>query len=285
MATALGETTIEALFVGCCNRLFAAGVPLLRARIPYRTLHPLYNGTGMTWWRDRDLEVDHFPRSNEPPPDRWLQSPYFHMIDRQVPVLRRRLSGELAQVDFPILEELRQQGATDYLGDLVAFDNAREDGIIGSWVTDRDGGFAETEIAALLRLRKGLAEAIKMQTRDNIAPNVMTTYLGPVAGLRVFAGQIQRGDGETIRAAIWYCDLRGATEMAERMSHDPYVEVRNQFFDCTGGAVVNARGEILAFLGDAVLAIFPTEAGDTSPEAACMCALEAARTLVGVSRR
>lgn len=152
-------------------------------------------------------------------------------------------------------------------------------------MTDRDGGFAETEIAALLRLRKGLAEAIKMQTRDNIARNVMTTYLGPVAGLRVFAGQIQRGDGETIRAAIWYCDLRGATEMAERMSHDPYVDVRNQFFDCTGGAVVNARGEILAFLGDAVLAIFPTEAGDTSPEAACMCALEAARTLVGVSRR
>ena len=116
-----------------------------------------------------------------------------------------------------------------------------------------------------------------MQTRDDIARNVMTTYLGPVAGLRVLAGQIQRGDGETIRAAIWYCDLRGSTEMAERMSHDAYIDILNQIFDCTGGAVVSAGGEILAFLGDAVLAIFLIEADDTSPEAACVRALEAAR--------
>ena len=150
MAEALSETTIAALFEGCCNRLFAAGVPLLRAHITYHTLHPLYNGTAMTWWRDRALEIDHFPRSDEPPPERWLQSPYFFMIDRCVPMLRRRLSGAQAQVDFPMLEDLRAQGATGYLADLVAFDNTGKDGIIGSWISDREGGFADTEVTALL---------------------------------------------------------------------------------------------------------------------------------------
>ncbi len=277
MAEALGDTTIEILFQGCCDRLFAAGLPLLRVHTTYRTLHPLYNGTGMTWWRDRPLEIDHFARSDDSPPDRWLKSPYFFMIERRIPVLRRRLSGPEAQVDFPILEELCDQGTTDYLADLVAFGSGTDDGTIGSWTTDRATGFTEGEIAALLRIRKSLAVAIKMRTREEIARNVMTTYLGPVAGLRVLDGQIQRGDGETMRAAIWYYDLRGSTEMAERLSHDAYIDVLNQFFDSTGGAVLAAGGEILGFLGDAVLAIFPIGEGDASPEATCRRALDASK--------
>ena len=276
MAEALRDTTVATLFEGCCNRLYAAGVALLRAHISYRTLHPLYGGIGMTWWRDRALEVDSFLRTDEMP-DRWVKSPYFYMIERRVPTLRRRLSGDQAQIDFPILEELQSQGATDYLADIVAFDDAGEDGIIGSWVTDRDGGFTDREIDALQRIRQYLAVAIKLQTREDIARNVMTTYLGPVAGLRVLEGQIQRGDGEVIRAAIWYSDLRGSTEMAERLSQDDYINVLNQFFDSAGGAVVNAGGEILGFLGDAVLAIFPIAEDETSPQAACRRAVEASK--------
>ena len=276
MAEALGDTTVAALFEGCCNRLYGAGVSLLRAHISYRTLHPLYVGIGMTWWRDRALSVDNFPRSDEIPVG-WLQSPYHYMIERRVPTLRRHLSGSQAQIDFPILEDLQRQGATDYLADIVTFDDAGEDGIIGSWVTDRDGGFTDREIDALQRIRQYLAVVIKLQTRGDIARNVMTTYLGPVAGLRVLEGQIQRGDGEVIRAAIWYSDLRGSTAMAEQLSQDDYIEVLNQFFDSTGGAVVNAGGEILGFLGDAVLAIFPIAPGETSPQAACQRAVEASK--------
>ena len=85
--------------------------------------------------------------------------------------------------------------------------------------------------------------------------NVVTAYLGPNAGRRVLAGQIQRGDGETIHAVIWYSDLRGSTPMADALPRDDYIRTLNDYFECAGGAVLAQDGEIVAFIGDAVLAI------------------------------
>jgi adenylate cyclase len=151
-------------------------------------------------------------------PDRFRQSPLFHMIESQIPFLRRRLTGDEALLDFPILEEFREQGITDYLGFMVGFSDDPHDGIVGSWATDRASGFSERDIQTLRRIQRRLGVAFKVHIREQIARNVLTTYLGPKTGRRVLDGQIERGDGETIHAAIWYSDLRNSTRLAANLT-------------------------------------------------------------------
>ena len=275
MDQALGEASVEMLFVGCCERLVAAGLPLLRGHIAHRTLHPLFSGVGITWNRGRELEIQRFAHTDGPPPERWLQSPLHYMIERHMPIMRRQLSGEEALLDFPVLKEFGASGGTDYIAFLEPFDEGSDDGIIGSWVTDRAAGFTDAEIDALTRLKTRLAVACKMGIRGQIARNVVTTYLGPNAGLRVLDGQIRRGDGETLHAVIWYSDLRGSTRMSETLDPADYIRALNDYFEAAAGAVLDAGGDVLSFIGDAVLAIFPIGEEIDGAAAGCKKALEA----------
>jgi adenylate cyclase len=260
MGEALGFAPIPQLVEGAIARVHAAGIPIFRFHTSFNVLHPLYHGMGITWRRDRPLEVATFAQTRDNPAPQWQLSPLKHMIDRRITSLRRRLTGAEALLDFPILGDLRDQGATDYYGFIVPF-GPSDDGLIGSWVTDRAGGFSNAELASLMRIERRLAVACRMMIRGQVAENVVATYLGPSAGKRVLAGQIKRGDGETIPAVIWYSDLRGSTAMAERLGRDEYTHVLNSYFECIGGAVTGAGGEILSFIGDAVLAIFPLGPG------------------------
>ena len=275
MDQALGEASVEALFAGCCERLLAAGLPLLRGHLSHRTLHPLFAGVGITWVRGKELQVERFTHTDDAPPEHWLQSPLHYMIERRMPIMRRRLTGEEALLDFPVLKEFKASGGTDYLAFLERFDAEEEDGIIGSWVTDRAAGFTDAEIDALSRLRTRLAVACKMGIRGQVARNVVTTYLGPSAGLRVLGGKIRRGDGETLHAVIWYSDLRGSTRMSESLDPADYIRALNEYFEATAGAVLEAGGDVLSFIGDAVLAIFAIGEGEDGAAAGCTKALEA----------
>lgn len=283
MAQALGESGVENLVEGCCNRLRAAGIPLWRALVSFRTLHPLFDSVWLIWRRGEPLgtlEMPHDQRGSEI----FRQSPFHHMVETGVPFLRRHLVGEEALLDFPVLSEFRDLGATDYLACLVPFGAAgargEDDGILGSWATDRPGGFSDQDIRSLLRIQQRLAVACKVMIKDQIARNVLTAYLGPNAGRRVLEGHIRRGDGETIHAVIWYSDLRSSTRMADTMPAMEFLGLLNTFFECTAGAVLAEGGEVLMFIGDAVLAIFPIRDGEASARQACEGALAAARGAV-----
>lgn len=275
MERALGESTVEETAEGCFQRLHGAGVPLMRAHIAFRILHPLYGAVGLTWTPGDGLAVSRFARADDGTPE-WRRSPGYHMIQSGQSLLRRRLTGPEARLDFLVLEDLRAQGATDYLAYLVAFDPELDTGLWGSWTTDRAGGFSEAEIAALERIQQRLSVALKVTIKDQIAANVVATYLGPDAGRRVLRGQIARGDGETIRAAIWMSDLRQSTALADRLASADFLALLNSYFDCTAGAVLDQGGEVLLLIGDAVLAIFPMDADSGDAARACRAALAAA---------
>lgn len=277
MAKALGEIDFESMYAGCCDRMVAAGIALSRGHIAFTVLHPLYSSMGMTWRRDGSLELESYEHAEDRYNERFLRSPLYHMVKHRVPFLRRRLTGDDALLDFPVMSELRDQGATDYLGFLVSFDDESFDGMVGSWTTDRPSGFSDHDIRALLRLQRTLAVACKIRIRDQIASNVVTAYLGADAGLRVLSGQIRRGDGETIRAVIWYSDLRDSTRLAETLSRDDNIALLNAYFECAGGAVLAQGGEVLSFIGDAVLAIFPIGEGPEAAAQACRTALAASQ--------
>jgi adenylate cyclase len=146
--------------------------------------------------------------------------------------------------------------------------------MVGSWATDRPSGFSDGDISALLRIQQNLGIAAKVRIKDLISRNVVSTYLGPNAGLRVLSGAIARGDGEAIHAAVWFSDLRNSTGLAERLSPQDYLDALNAYFECTAGSVMQHGGEVLVMIGDAVMAIFPTEPIGIS--AACDAALAAA---------
>ncbi|MDJ0948152.1 MAG: adenylate/guanylate cyclase domain-containing protein [Alphaproteobacteria bacterium] len=278
MDRTLDDSDLEQIYRGCCERLAAAGIPVWRAHVAYHTIHPLFQGMGLTWVRGQETEYASYVH-RDAPAERWRTSPLYYMIENRVPHLRRRLVGEEALVDFPLLAELRDSGATDYLAFIVSFGSlAREDakGIAGSWATDRPGGFTDAQITALMRIERRLAVAFKVTIEQQITHNVAAAYLGPDAGEQVLNGVIQRGAGEHIHAVIWYSDLRGSTAMADALPADDYIAILNRYFEVTAGAVLASGGDVLDFIGDAVLGIFPIRAGQCSEAEACEKALAAA---------
>jgi len=282
MAQALGEAEVHDIVGGCCDRLLAAGIPLFRSFASFRILHPKFAALSLIWRRDeRSGSVERIETLHEEAftSEDWQQSPVNHMLKSQIPFLRRHLTGEEALLDFPVCRDLKEQGASDYFAWMIPFVRANDsgphlDGVIGSWATDRPTGFSDGEVRSLQRIQQRLVVALKVQIKQQIAHTVLSTYLGMDAGRQVLEGQIRRGDGEIVHAVIWYSDMRDSTRLADSMTAEAFLQTVNSYFECTAGAVLENGGEVLRFIGDAVLAIFPIRDGELGP--ACGHAMAAA---------
>ncbi len=255
---ALFDREIGTMLSGCYERLCAAGIPVKRAHLVLSILHPLYSALGIMWKPGEGIKIEGYQHYlGDDIPEAFRTSPYFQLKNQNIEFIRRRIEGPNMGDEFPVLGELSAQGHTDYLAFGLAFNTEGEKGVLGSWATDKPGGFTDSEIAALLSLNDQLAVACKMAVQREVATNVVTTYLGSDAGHRVLNGNIKRGDGETTRAAIIYGDLRGSTALADQEGRQAYIDALNDFFDATGGAISAQGGEVLSFIGDAFLAVYP----------------------------
>ncbi|MGH6942676.1 MAG: adenylate/guanylate cyclase domain-containing protein [Geminicoccaceae bacterium] len=269
------------LLQGFCERAGAAGLPLCRAVIGVDTLHPVLEGRMFEWQRDhaspRQAEYGRLdPDSSD---DKWRQSPFHQLYEGGETMLRRRLGNEASE--FPILEELRQQGITDYVAIVTRFGL---DGAIGmmdctysSWATDRPAGFSDDEVAALEFLVPCLALAIKGASVTRIA-ETLVTYLGHDPGHRVLRGHIERGVAEKIGAVVWFSDLQGFTRITDTAPPERIIRLLNDYADAIVSAIHAQRGEVLKFIGDGILAIFRSPGG---AEEACRGALDAAMDASG----
>jgi len=144
-----------------------------------------------------------------------------------------------------------------------------------TWATDRPSGFSDAEISALEEINPALAAIVEPRAIRRITENLLDTYLGPQAGRRVLAGQIQRAEGERLRAVIMMTDMRGFTALSDRLPGEEVIELLDDYFDAIVTPVKARKGETLKFMGDGVLAIFPA-ADDDDFSAASVEALEAA---------
>jgi len=176
-------------------------------------------------------------------------------------------------MDFPVLYDLRDEGVTDYVVSPLHFTDGEFHS--ASWATRQPGGFSEADIALIDSIVAPLTRVAEIRAYFREAGNLLTTYVGKNAGERVLAGRIRRGDTEDIHAAIWLSDMRGFTRLADRLPPQTLVDLLNRYFDCQVPAIVEQGGEVLKFMGDGLLAIFPTgrdaDAGQT-----CAAALRAA---------
>lgn len=270
---ALGDPDIVRLFEGLCRRLHAVGVPVQRAVLSWPTLHPLFRAEQIFWWRGKGAKLEQYYHSSAGN-EHWLKSPFYHALTRGLPRIRRRLKGEGALLDFEVLEEFATQGYTDYLLTAAHFSIAEvadyeggPTGILSSWATRRESGFTDDDLEALSRIQRMLAIACRMAIQKRVAENLAHAYLGPTAGARVMAGDIRRGDGEFISAVVWFSDMRNSTRLSDVMQPDDYLALMNRYFECTAAPVIEHGGEILNFIGDGVLGIFPINDGDAAAAA------------------
>lgn len=263
----------KAVLGGLARVLTESGFALYRLAVSTRTLHPQVLAIAYVWRRG-DIEATETRRDHgilESP--LYLQSPIRAIYDG-APEVRRRIEAPDSPMDFPILHELRAEGVTDYLALPMKFSRGRMATV--AIATDRPGGFSNRELAEFSDLVPLLALVLEVKETMRMTAALLEIYLGRDAGRRVLGGLIKRGDGITLAAALWYCDLRGFTALSDRLPRDELIELLNEYFGCMAGAVHARGGEVLKFIGDAMLAIFPI-ADDLDRDRACLAALDAAQ--------
>jgi adenylate cyclase len=277
----------DALFGGLCEHLIAVGVPLWRASTGMRTLHPQWAGYRYVWSRDGDgVEPEQFERGSEY--ERLLSESPFSFLIKQAeagaatsglwPNLRRRLSGPHQQLDFPVLKLLAESGGTDYFAELVFFgetgDPSRGTGVGFSFAADGPEGFGDDDILLVQAVLPVVSLALMADAEHTIATGLLAAYLGEDAGRRVHAGAVARGSVETMRAVLWFADIRGFTAIADGTPGRAVVELLDEVFETLTASLRPRGGQVLKFLGDGMLATFPFV--DATGESTCRSALDAA---------
>jgi adenylate cyclase len=272
----------QTLMLELCERLIAAGVPLSGASYGAPTLHPQVWGSQFIWRRDGGgvSEVRH--RHDAARSSTYRDSPV-RVLHQGAAAVRRRLDIPTPQLDFPILRELADEGATDYVAMPLHFSSGKMGYI--SWVSDRLGGFNTSDLALLYDLLPLIALRLELEASYHVSKSLMETYLGRDAARRVLAGQIKRGRGKRIRAAILLSDLRDFTAMSDRLPANEVIVLLNDYFDIMATQVQEHGGEVLKFIGDGMLAVF--NVGRSLPDAACCqsmhAAIEAVRALTALN--
>jgi adenylate cyclase len=255
-----------------CERLLAAGLPLWRVGVFVRTLHPDIYGRNFIWKPGAEVEVGTVDF-------KILESPDFHsspliIVFQQGLEVRARVDDPLSK-RFPIIDELRAEGVTDYVALPLPF----VDGTVNasSWTTKQPGGFTDDQLAALRTIVKPLARVVEIISLTRTASLLLDTYVGNRAGEKILGGQIRRGHTETMNAAVWLSDLRGFTALSDRLPAETVVDILNHYFDCQVSAIRAHGGEILKYMGDGLLAVFPIDEYVGDAPQVCGHVLEAAR--------
>lgn len=275
-ATLAGASEIEIL-AGTCERLNGLGLAVVRASVATDMLDPIHDARGVRWTRDGGGVESAFGRA-APSGDRteWMQSPFYFMLQRNEASLRRRLDGSYRRGEFPVLDMLIDNGATDYMAFVR---NVREivqlgdrGGAVGSFATNAPGGYTEAQLGLLGHIIPALTLAFVVRTTHRVTQTALSTYLGSDAAERVLAGNIVRGRAETIRAVVWLSDLVGSTRIAETIGPEGLLALLNDYAEIQVDVIEKNGGHVLKFIGDGILAIFR----DDDSERACTRALDAA---------
>ncbi|MGH6711325.1 MAG: adenylate/guanylate cyclase domain-containing protein [Bradyrhizobium sp.] len=260
------------LMAEVCERMVEAGLPLWRVGIFVRTLHPEIFGRNFIWKPGAEVEFGTVDFKILDSPD-FHSSPLFIVFQQGLEV-RVRVDDPQGR-RFPIVEEMRAEGVTDYIALPLLF----TDGAVhaSSWTTRQPGGFTVEQLAALRQITTPLSRVIEIISLRRQASSLLDTYVGNRAGERIMGGQIRRGHTESMNAAVWLSDLRGFTALSDRLPSETVVDILNQYFDCQVGAIRSHGGEVLKYMGDGLLAVFPIDEYVGDEQQVCSKVLEAAQ--------
>jgi adenylate cyclase len=255
-----------------CERLVAAGLPLWRVGVFVRTLHPDIYGRNFIWRPGADVEIGTVDFNIVDTPG-FRTSPLSIVFEQGIEVRAR--VGDPDSARFPIIEEMSAEGVTDYVAMPLLFTDGLNNA--SSWTTKQPGGFTDQQLAALRALVPALARVVEIIQWRRTSSLLLDTYVGNRAGERILKGQIRRGHTDSMHAAIWLSDLRGFTALSDRLPAETVVDILNSYFDCQVAAIRDHGGEVLKFMGDGLLAVFPIDEYVGDVRQVCSHVLDAAR--------
>lgn len=250
------------------------GIAVSRLAVLIWSLHPMIAGKNYIWRADTDEVTTFTPSYDIHQYPGFVNSPLQH-VSNGLGGVRQRLGDTDEASRFPIMDDLRAEGATDYVAMPLPFSNGRTN--VLTLTSDHPDGFTTENLGLVFECATVISRYYEVFMQRENAQALLETYVGKRSGARVLGGEIRRGDGDEIDAAIMFCDLRGSTRLEQELPRDEYIALLNAFLDITSTIVDAHGGEVLKFIGDAVLAVFP--AGEDAA-AACAAALEAAREVV-----
>lgn len=255
------------------ERMKAQGIAVSRLNVMIWSLHPLIAGKNYVWLERTGMVTTYAPSYEIHDRPAFINSP-LRFVSQGLGGVRQRLADTKPGEGFPITEELRAQGASDYVAMPLPFSNGQIN--VLTLTSAHPDGFSTADLGLIFECVNVISRYYEVFMQRENAQALLETYVGRRSGARVLGGEIRRGDGDEIDAAIMFCDMRNSTRLAEQMGRNEYIALLNQFFETTSTVVDEQGGEVLKFIGDAVLAVFP--AGDDAKQA-CEQALAAARSV------
>ena len=252
--------SVEAQLSEFAQRVAASGFPMKRVSMGMATLHPQYGALTYVW-RPGAGRVENTPqRRSILKSDAFQRSPINFLLETGEDRFRQRIDDG-TQFEFPVLEEIRREGMTDYAASLVRFGSATPgngvlEGVFFACATDDPQGFQSDQLDQVFELLPHLALSIKARMTFDVARTISQTYLGEDAGHRVLTGEIALGSTRSIDAVIWFCDLRGFTTLASNLDRGTLITLLNTYLDVMAHPVEKHNGQILKFMGDGFLATF-----------------------------
>jgi len=255
------------------RKLNEHGVVVSRLSVMIWSLHPLTAGQNHIWQRDKDETNTYTPDYGILDNPAFVNSPLRHVSDGLGGV-RQRLDGGQPEFDFAIIDDLRREGATDYVAMPLIFSGGQIN--VLTLTCDHPGGFTTANLGLVFEMSAAIARYYEVFVLQDNARAILQTYVGPRTADRVLGGEIRRGDGDEIDSAILMADLRDSSQLEQTLGRGAYLDLLNAFFEECENIIGSLEGEVLKFIGDAVLAIFP--AGDDAAEA-CRNAAKAASAI------
>lgn len=249
------ERFIDNIFAQLCIRLQQAGLPLKRSTLHILIQHPQWLGARMMWadgMHEAEMaRVDHDVRERS----EYIGSPANEIHDGATEVRENFERDRALGRQHAVYDEMRARGLTDYVAWPLYHTLGKKHFV--TFATDRPGGFDDAHLADLQKVLPVLALVSEIRVKNRLARTLLETYVGSHAGELILAGATRRGTGTTVSAAIMICDLRDFTKISDNWPRDDVIELLNGYFDAMSEPVAKHGGEILKFIGDGMLAIFP----------------------------
>lgn len=255
-----GERFIDNIFAEMCNRLQEAGIPVKRSTLHILIQHPQWLGARLMWsdgMREAEIaRVDYDVRERS----EYIGSSANEILSGATEVRENLEQDPALGRKHALYDEMRAKGLTDYVAWPLYHTLGKQH--LVTFATDRPGGFDDSHIAALKKLLPVLALVSEIRVKNRLARTLLETYVGAHAGELILAGATRRGAGTTVRAAIMICDLRDFTKISDNWPRDDVIDLLNDYFDAMSDPIGRHGGEILKFIGDGLLAIFPLDRPD-----------------------
>ena len=273
-----------ALLDALAARLNAAGARVDRLGFTIRTIHPQLLAWGC-YWTLREGSKLFTGRHGTQNSDAYIGSPVEFVYEQKRP-FRRRLESLDEERDPALLHELRAEGMTDYLALPLQFGSGAINFM--TVATTAPAGLSDGDLERYEALANLLVPLVEIIQARRMTLGLLDTFVGPRIGARILEGQVKRGDGDRIEAAFWYSDLRGFTALSESLPAPQLLQLINEYFEHCAAAAAARGGEILQFIGDAILIVFEIrrpEDGETVCEAALDAAVDAFDSIAVVNHR